>query len=541
MTAAPEPGPLSVRLLHSPHTPEPPQAAYLKLGDLGVLEALYGGAAGGGKSDCLLMAALQYVDVPGYAALLLRRSYTDLALPGAIMARSKEWLMGTEARWSEVDFRWTFPRSGATLSFGYLRTFNDVYRYQSAEFQFIGFDELTQFSEAEYRYLFTRLRRPSSDADANAALGRVPLRIRGASNPGGRGHEWVKRRFILKLPDPDDPQDTAERARRRIFIPARLKDNPHVDRQAYTESLNNVDPYLRAQMLDGDWDAREPGDWVYDQLALDAAFARGDYYDELLEQGTMPPPVGDQLAIGIDWGENTAALIGWPLERGGLYIAAETQLELSEPTASAEAIIEELELVRVRGARPRPAGWQPIVSPAQEIARRRRATGEPPALRADVEALTLVSDHRYDAAGVQSMRTYTKTVRRRHPNAKTTAVPFGAPAPISGKSASRRSYKAETIGYLRRLLEHTRAQAEGIDAYLAQIARPGWTAQRHDLERKRILGAGELAISRRCPELRRQTRKTEWLDRDKGAVRKGDDHTADALIALAAPHAIRYR
>ena len=68
--AAPAADPLAVRLLYSPHDPTPPQAAFLKLSDLGVSEALYGGAAGGGKSDALLMDALRYVDVPGYSALI---------------------------------------------------------------------------------------------------------------------------------------------------------------------------------------------------------------------------------------------------------------------------------------------------------------------------------------------------------------------------------------------------------------------------------------------------------------------------------------
>ncbi|GAF75153.1 unnamed protein product, partial [marine sediment metagenome] len=110
-----------------PHQPTVKQQAFLKLWQT---EAFYGGAAGGGKSDALLMAALQYVDVPDYAAILFRRTYADLALPGALMDRAGEWLGGTEAHWSGQDKRWTFP-SGATLTFGYLDTDADRYRYQS--------------------------------------------------------------------------------------------------------------------------------------------------------------------------------------------------------------------------------------------------------------------------------------------------------------------------------------------------------------------------------------------------------------------------
>jgi hypothetical protein len=81
---------------YCPHDPSlnPRQAAFLWLPNR---EAFYGGAAGGGKSDAVLAGALQYADVPGYAAILFRRTYTDLSLPGAIMARSEEWLRGSDA------------------------------------------------------------------------------------------------------------------------------------------------------------------------------------------------------------------------------------------------------------------------------------------------------------------------------------------------------------------------------------------------------------------------------------------------------------
>ncbi len=220
-----------------PHKPTAKQLAFLLLTNQ---EALYGGAAGGGKSDALLMGALQYVDVPGYSALLLRRSYTDLALPGALMDRAKTWLMPSIARWRDGMKSWQFP-SGATLTFGYLERPGDEYRYQSTEFQFIGFDELTQFSESQYRYLFSRLRR-AKNVD-------VPLRMRSASNPGGLGHEWVRERFI-------DAQGSIES---RIFIPASLPDNPFLDQEAYLESLNQLDPVTRQQLLEGDWTARQAG------------------------------------------------------------------------------------------------------------------------------------------------------------------------------------------------------------------------------------------------------------------------------------------
>lgn len=219
-----------------PHEPHPRQAIFLSLA---CREAFYGGAAGGGKSDALLMAALQYVDQPGYSAILFRRTYADLSLPGALMDRAKAWLGGTDAHWNDTTKTWRFP-SGATLTFAYLEHLDDRLRYQGAEFQFVGFDELTQFPEVAYRYLFSRLRRLEDV--------KIPLRMRAASNPGGPGHEWVRMRFI----------DTA-RGDDCVFIPARLDDNPSLDRSEYEDSLNELDPITRAQLLKGDWEVRPAG------------------------------------------------------------------------------------------------------------------------------------------------------------------------------------------------------------------------------------------------------------------------------------------
>lgn len=227
-----------------PHAPWPKQSLFL---EQNCLEAFYGGAAGGGKSDALLMAALQYVDVPGYAALLLRRTFADLSLPGALMDRAEEWLTPTSAVWHADAKTWEFP-SGATITFGYLEIEKQKYRYQSAEFQLIAFDELTQFSESMYRYLFSRLRRLKGSL--------VPIRMRSGSNPGGEGHEWVKQRFEI----PDERVETLHEASNgALFVPARLDDNPSVDAEAYTESLMRLPPVEREQLLRGDWAVRPEG------------------------------------------------------------------------------------------------------------------------------------------------------------------------------------------------------------------------------------------------------------------------------------------
>lgn len=185
------------------------------------------------------MAALQFVEQPSYAALLLRKSFADLSQPDALIPRSMQWL-GGKAKWSSQRHEWTFP-SNATLRFGYLDVASDIYQYQSSAFQFIGWDELTQFSEPSYRYLFSRLRR-------NVSTGNIPLRMRGATNPGGRGATWVKQRFLVE-----------GRSHGRYFVPAKLDDNPYLDRESYINSLMQLDPVTRKQLLDGDWSVRSEG------------------------------------------------------------------------------------------------------------------------------------------------------------------------------------------------------------------------------------------------------------------------------------------
>jgi predicted phage terminase large subunit-like protein len=215
-------------------------------------EVFYGGAAGPGKSSGLLMAALQHVDHGDYSALIVRRSFKQLSLPGALMSRSHEWLGDTDAKWSAgastvhgrlVPGRsWIFP-SGATLTFGHLGRERESRRqYESAEFNYIGIDELTAFDEDEYRFLFSRLRRHATSS--------IPSRMRSASNPGGRGHAWVKDRFV-------NPQTALDRA---VFVRATLADNPHLDRDDYIASLQELHPTAWRRLLHGDWDALDVGE-----------------------------------------------------------------------------------------------------------------------------------------------------------------------------------------------------------------------------------------------------------------------------------------
>lgn len=225
-----------------PYTPTVKQTACLLMNS--IKELLYGGSAGGGKSVFQLMAALQYVDIPGYSAILFRKSYADLALPGALIDISKQWLMpfveSKEVKWSEKDKQYVFP-SGASLNFGYLESANDCYRYQGAEFQFIGMDEVTHIDPINYRYLFSRLRKQRTL--------NVPLRFRATANPGGLFGDYYYQRFFIEGPD-----------KGRIFVPAGLDDNPYIDAESYRESLDELDPIERERLLNGNWQIRSAGD-----------------------------------------------------------------------------------------------------------------------------------------------------------------------------------------------------------------------------------------------------------------------------------------
>jgi len=207
-------------------------------------EALYGGAGGGGKSDVGLMDMLRFVEVDGFAGLILRRTMTALRQPKALLDRATKWFAGTKAHWHGLSNSFRFPGKGSTgaggasITFGGLENRKAYERYDSAEFQRIYIDELTQFQRYEYERIQSRLRRPSE-----GPLSEVPLGIRAGANPGGQGHEWVKSYFVNSEPTAD-----------KIFIKAVMEDNPYLDRPAYLKTLQKLPPRIREAILKGNWD-----------------------------------------------------------------------------------------------------------------------------------------------------------------------------------------------------------------------------------------------------------------------------------------------
>lgn len=249
-------GPLRIR--NCPLIPTARQEAFARVR---AMEVLFGGAAGGGKTVALLMAALMYSDVPGYHSLLLRPSLTEFELPGGLIELAHDWLDASKAVWSGETRTWRFAGPGKTgagggsLVFGYLDGLKDAQRYAGNSFSFLGFDELTRFEEAVYRRMFRVLRQPADNQALGAApdgttLAQVPLRARATSNPGGSGHVWVRSYFV-------DPNTRAEGV---LFVPSRLADNPHLDVSAYRSSLAVLTGAERQRLLEGDWDVPDDGE-----------------------------------------------------------------------------------------------------------------------------------------------------------------------------------------------------------------------------------------------------------------------------------------
>ena len=182
-------------------------------------EVLYGGSLGSGKSEVLLAACMTLCTlISGSKALLVRRSFPELS---ELIKRLKERLPEEIATYNKSEHVFYFA-NGSQLVLGYLDKEDDATRYQGHELQLVCYDELTHYDKASYVLLNSRLRAAGSVLEQMKKYG-LKLRALSASNPGGKGHAWVKERFI----DPAPPREefTGDDGTRRVFIPARLWDN----------------------------------------------------------------------------------------------------------------------------------------------------------------------------------------------------------------------------------------------------------------------------------------------------------------------------
>ncbi len=245
---------------------------------------------------------------------------------------------------------------------------------------------------------------------------------------------------------------------KRAFIPAQLADNPYLDATTYLMSLEQLDDDLQAMLLYGDWDARAPGNWVIGNPEW-VDFIEG-VGEQMWEDGVQP--LGKRVITAHDWGEITQSYIIYELPDGGIFV----------PPSEVVGRHEDPALVSGR------------------------------ALQMVLRYPYTYNEARYDAAGVQSMRTYMGIVRR-YPglgHVRSTKINFG-------------KYKRDGMGYIRHLARRT---AEG---YQTRI----------------------LAIHPDNIELCRQLRIWERKADETEETTKEDDHGCDALLAGLAPVAARHR
>ena len=208
-------------------------------------EVLFGGAAGGGKSYGQMVDALLFaLKYRGSKQLILRRTFSEL---DKSLIRTSLALFPKEIYTFNSSTHTGKFKNGSIIDFGYCATENDVYQYQSAEYDCIRFDELTHFTEAQYVYLISRVRGAND----------FPKQIKSSTNPGGVGHSWVKSRFI----DPSAPGESfcGEDGMTRIFIPSLLDDNSFLMRSdpSYKERLTALPERERKALLFGDWNIFE--------------------------------------------------------------------------------------------------------------------------------------------------------------------------------------------------------------------------------------------------------------------------------------------
>ena len=210
----------------------------------GAFEVLYGGAAGGGKSYGQMLDAFVYaLKYPRSKQIIFRRTYAELEKS---LIRTALSLYPRELFTYQKSVHTGTFINGSLIDFAYCDSEDDVYRYQSAEYDVIRFDELTHFTESMYVYLISRCRGTNC----------YPKQIKSTTNPGGVGHSWVKSRFI-DIGAPQKEHRVGETT--RVFIPATVYENKFLMESDpdYVKRLKALDSRDRRALLEGEWELSE--------------------------------------------------------------------------------------------------------------------------------------------------------------------------------------------------------------------------------------------------------------------------------------------
>lgn len=258
-------------------------------------EILFGGAAGPGKSHALRHEGLDWcLRIPGLQVYLFRRTFPELE-KNHIIPSLTEFPQGV-GTFKDAKRRWEF-HNGAMLHFCHCQYDKDVFNYQGAEIHILLMDELTTFTEFQYDYLRARVR-CTLDVDGRYAC-RVPG-IVAASNPGGVGHEFCKRRWVDYVKPGEIRQATKrEGGMRRAYIPALLADNPIMTERDphYIDRLDALPEPYRTAYKEGRWD-----------IFMGQAF---DFCREYHVTAPLKIPEYSQVYSTFDWGFGAPFSWGW--------------------------------------------------------------------------------------------------------------------------------------------------------------------------------------------------------------------------------------
>lgn len=293
--------------------PQPRQAEFMRRYED---EVLFGGAAGGGKSDALVIEALRQIKIPHYKGLILRKTYPQLA---ELIDKSFLYypLIDKKARYNDSKHTWKFS-SGAKIIFGSLQHDKDKYNYQGQAYDYIAFDELTHFTWDEYSYLMSR-NRPNGPG--------TRCYMRASANPGGLGHAWVKERFITPMPPMTTIREEVElllpgglkekRWKTRVFVPSKVTDNKALmtNDPNYIVRLASMPEAERRALLYGDWDAYVGQ--VFGEWKNDPDHYRDRRFTHVIEP--FEPPEEWCYYRSFDWGYAKPFSCGWwAVDREGI-------------------------------------------------------------------------------------------------------------------------------------------------------------------------------------------------------------------------------